>query len=99
MARPPARIDRLRTRRPLRETLERGCAFVPQAADGTAYGDEAGVHALASARFERDGACSLPYAQQADLLPVSQRVSLKVGSDVVLSTCLANLRAGGGGMG
>lgn len=73
--------------------------FVPQAADGTALGDEAGVHALAGAHFERDGACSLPYAQQADLLPVSQRVSLKVGSDVVFSTCLANLRASGGGMG
>ena len=73
--------------------------FMQHTADGTAYGDEAGVHALASARFERDGACSLPYAQQADLLPVSQRVSLKIGSDVVFSTCLSNLRPAGGGVG
>ena len=70
-----------------------------RATPGWLIAAKAGVHALASARFERDGACSLPYAQQADLLPVSQRVSLKVGSDVVFSTCLANLRAGGGGMG
>ncbi|WP_152540847.1 PilW family protein [Luteimonas huabeiensis] len=69
--------------------------FVPQDRQGHALADEAGVRSLQNARFQRDGECSLPYAQQAGLLDVSQRVSLKVAGEVVFSACLSNLKAAG----
>lgn len=69
--------------------------FVQQDRSGNLFTDEAGLRSLQNASFQRDGECSLPYAQQAGLLDVSQRVSLKVGSDVVFSACLSNLKATG----
>ncbi|MFC4728238.1 hypothetical protein [Coralloluteibacterium thermophilus] len=71
--------------------------FVPRARDGSVL-DEARVATLADARFQLEGTCTLPFAQQAfdpaAPRPLAQRLVLRDGEGVLFTACLSNIAVG-----